>query len=527
MKNVWRIFRVQMSGLLSINAIRCHTDEAARKKARKNLLMWVVLAVLCVVMSCSYSLMFSSALAPLGMMTLLPELMMVAASVLTLLSALMRVRGVLFGTADYDLLMSLPVRGSEVAGARLMSYYVVDSLFALCLLLPAGVIYAVNTQASWLFFPVYLIAVLLVPVLPLAVGGLFGTVIAALLARMRRRALLDTVFQLVLVLAIMAVSFSSNTAMTNLAGLAPMLETRLDSLYPLAGLFSDAVCRLDPMAILLFVGGSAAIGTAFCFAICLLYQRLNTLLSATYRDTRFRLTQQKGQSCMRALYRKEWKRLTGCAAYLINTGFGEVLMVLGAGYALIARAQVLPMWEMLEPMIGWALPLVVAWLVSLSVTTSAAVSLEGKQLWLMQQLPIPAAQWLSAKIYVGLTLSVPAVLLCGILLTAGYPFSGLHTVGLFAVPLCYSYFFTVFGLYLNLKKPKFDWQTEMECVKQGLPVLINMLLVFLAVGVPAALCVLLDSELYLWGAAVLLLAAGAVLRVFLKRRAEKMLMNLS
>ena len=53
MKNVWRIFRVQMSGLLSINAIRCHTDEAARKKARKNLLMWVVLAVLCVVMSCS------------------------------------------------------------------------------------------------------------------------------------------------------------------------------------------------------------------------------------------------------------------------------------------------------------------------------------------------------------------------------------------------------------------------------------------------------------------------------------------
>ena len=48
--------------------------------------------------------------------------------------------------------------------------------------------------------------------MPLAVGGLLGTAVAALLARTRRRTLLDTVFQLVLVLAIMAASFSSSSA---------------------------------------------------------------------------------------------------------------------------------------------------------------------------------------------------------------------------------------------------------------------------------------------------------------------------
>ncbi len=527
MKAMFRIFRVQLSGLLSINAIRCQTDDKARKKARKNLLMWIVLCVLCVVMSASYSMMFASMLEPMGMLRVLPLLMMVSASALTLLSGVIRAKGLLFSFADYDLLMGLPVRTSSVAGARLLSYYVVDSLFAACLMLPAGVVYAMHTPVPPAFYPVYLLLTLLAPLIPLVAGGVIGTLVSALLARVKWKNALTTVLQLVFVLAVMYVSFSSNSWFDSIGQNVAGIEQSLTGAYPLFNVFLSAVCDLEPMAILLFAVASLAPAAVFCFLLCAFFQKLNTAMSATYRDTHFRLAGQKGGTRFGALLRREWKRLLSSSVYLMNTGMGTILLVAGAVAAIVFRGRVMPLWREIAPLAAWALPLVVSWIVSLASPTACAVSLEGKQLWMCKQLPFSANEWLSAKLYLGLTLTMPAIVLAGAALCIAYPMQPLAILALFAVPLCYAYFFNVFGLWLNLRHPRFDWQTETECVKQSLPVFIGIIASMALVVAPGILSALMGSLGVVLGFAALLLAAAVAIRLYLLKNGEKIRTNLS
>lgn len=527
MTAMFRIFRVQMSGLLSINAIRCHTDDKARKKAQRNLLMWVVLALICLVMSASYSMMFASALAPMGMLRVLPLLMMAGASVVTLLSALVRAKGILFSFTDYDLLMGLPVRTSAIAGARLLSFYAVDALFAVCLMLPAGVVYAMYTPVPWLYYPVYLLLTLLLPLLPLVLGGVVGTLVSVLMARWKWKNALMTVAQLAFVLGVMTLSFSSGSWYEAIGQNAAGIEKTVSAAYPLADVFLDAVCELDPMAILLFAVASLAAAAVFSFAVCAWFQKLNTLASATYRDTHFRLRGQKSGSRRRALLKREWKRLLSSSVYLMNTGLGAILLVAAGVAALVLRGRILPFWTQFSGLAAWALPLVLSWIATLAVPTACAVSLEGKQLWLSQQLPITANEWLSAKLNLGLTMMLPAVIVADAAIVIALPMSPVAAVLLFFVPLCYTYFFNVFGLWLNLRHPKFDWQNETECVKQSLPVFIGIFASMGAVIVPAVLCALTGEISVPAIVAAALLVLGVALRVYLAKNGEKIRTNLS
>ena len=52
-----------------------------------------------------------------------------------------------------------------------------------------------------------------------------------------------------------------------------------------------------------------------------------------------------------------------------------------------------------------ALPFALSWLISIGPTTACSVSLEGKNLWIVKTLPIPARDWLLPKLRLNLQLS--------------------------------------------------------------------------------------------------------------------------
>ncbi|MCL2695481.1 MAG: hypothetical protein FWE69_04040 [Clostridiales bacterium] len=529
MKTFLLLTKIQLSSLFSTSMARYSADAGVKKRARTRRILFVVMGLTALIMSASYSFLIAMSLEPLGQLYLLPAMMALAVSLLSFISALSRARTVLFGAADYDMLMSLPLKRSAIVASRLFSFYSFELLFAVLLMLPCGLIYALYAAPDWSFYVLFLLCLPLIPLIPAAIGGVFGTLVAALFARSRLRNLFNTVVLMTLVIGLFAASMFSYTWIENLGELAGGLMGNVSPVYPFAAWFAQGVCLGDFGALFAFALSSLAAAALFCALAGLGFKRFNSLLSASYSAGRYQLKRQRAGSQLAAMYRKEWRRYASIPIYVMNTMFGNIILVLGAAVAVFGfRDTVLGFVKdyNLSALLGPALALAMGWFSGLGVTTTASVSIEGKTLWISKQLPVPATTWLAAKMLVSFTVSVPATLVSALLLTFGLRLSAADALLLVFVPLAAIFSFSVFGLWLNLKNHKFDWKHETEVVKQGTPIMVIALGSMLLFGLLAAAVFLLPSFWTLMGCALLLLIPALFLWRYLTRNGERLRLRL-
>ena len=158
-------------------------------------------------------------------------------------------------------------------------------------------------------------------------------------------------------------------------------------------------------------------------------------------------------------------------------------------------------------------PVVVAALLSLSCPAASAVSLEGKNVWILQSAPVATKTLIDSKLAVNLLLHLfgylPAV--CSILIRLYM--TALQTAGLLWIPACYSVFIAVLGLFLNQRYPNYDWDSEGMVVKQSLPVIVAGIAGMVCVAAPVLLSWILSVPILsaLWITAGILTAAAAIM----------------
>ena len=104
---------------------------------------------------------------------------------------------------------------------------------------------------------------------------------------------------------------------------------------------------------------------------------------------------------------------------------------------------------------------------TLTSTTAASLSLEGKNRWIMCSAPTQARTVYNSKIAVNLTVILPVLYISAIFIRIAIPCSLMQTVLLFIIPTVYAFFISVLGVYLNIKFPKYDWTSEYYAVKGG------------------------------------------------------------
>ena len=104
---------------------------------------------------------------------------------------------------------------------------------------------------------------------------------------------------------------------------------------------------------------------------------------------------------------------------------------------------------------------------TLTSTTAASLSLEGKNRWIMCSVPTQARTVYNSKIAVNLTVILPVLYVSAILIRIVIPYSLMQTVLMFLIPTVYAFFISVLGIYLNIKFPKYDWTSEYYAVKGG------------------------------------------------------------
>lgn len=499
MREFWILTKLQLTSLFGINKILHMKNAEDKKQAKRGIYSLIAMVFAMGYMSVFYSIMLANAFEMMGQLPMLLGLMAFASSALILVFSIFETKGVLFGFGDYDIQMSWPVSVHAVAASRVTTMYAYNFVYAAMLLIPAGVVYAVKAAPTFWFYPTFLLVTLLLPAVPTIIGGLLGTLMTIATAGMKKRNIANIFAQLLLVFVIMFFSFRMNTGIADpekLAAGASALQSSVSGVYPPAQWFQDALTggsALNVLWLLLLTVVSIALLLLF---VGKYFIAVNSRIKSQPKGEKFVMRGQVRSSSTTALFKNEWRRYLSSSLYVVNTAFGY-LMLLGAGvFCLIKPDMIVSVLNMPETgFLRLLVPFILGWILSMSATTSSAISMEGKRLWIVKSMPVPARDWLTSKLMVSLVLAVPSVLIACTMISIGLRSDAAGWFWNYVIPLLYAVAFSVYGLWLNIRMPRLDWQNEAEVVKQSGSVMIS---VFVGMGVAAAPAILIGITQSKW-----------------------------
>ncbi|MTK10055.1 MAG: hypothetical protein F8N38_23655 [Hungatella sp.] len=438
-----------------------------------------------------YSYMIALGYAYIGLVEMVPAIIIVLLSIITLFFTLIHSSGTLFGFSDYEMIMSLPVHRSAVIASRLLTVYLGNLLFGGLVFIPAMVVFMRESGSPAVLWLSALVIWLLAPLLPMIASMTIGALITAFSVRFHHKNLVVILLNFGAIIGVMALSFCMQSENGEfLTDLSTQLGQAIGRFYPPAALVTSALWERNVLALIAFALLSVTAAILFVFLLSKVYTRINTALSARHNHAAYHVTTLTTVSANKALYRRELKLLISYPIYLINTCIGAVLMVASVlGLMIFGTEQLAVMLELpgLQGILQYIAPFFPALFVVMSSTTAASLNMEGKNRWILSSLPVSTKGIFNTKILVNLTVLLPPIVVSDLALAMTLSLNFLSTLMLFVTPAVYAVFIAVAGLSANLRFPKFDWQSPQQAVKQSMSVMVTMLTGFVTIAAPAAL----------------------------------------
>lgn len=192
----------------------------------------------------------------------------------------------------------------------------------------------------------------------------------------------------------------------------------------------------------------------------------------------------------RALLSKELKHFVSSPMYMMNGAIGVIFLVVCAVMLLLKKKE-FSLYLAAIPEFGkhpgLILVLLLCAMSATNIIAAPSVSLEGKNLWILRSMPVPARSILMAKAKLQLAICLPpalfAVIACAVFTEAPMEEWLLWILLISSANVL----FALLGVVINLNFPKLDWVSEMAAVKQSASTIVDMLLAMALVLIPGAL----------------------------------------
>ncbi len=386
--------------------------------------------------------------------------------------SLANVNGKVFGFRDYEMTVSLPVKTWHIAVSKIAFVYLSNLAAAAAILEPFWIFGSIYLGFSPVTHGAIALLILFAPLLPTFLAVFLGTLLAIATAKMKHKAAFQTVFFLIIVVAVCIIPYV-------LPG-----ENGSQQVAAMASVFSFAAALFEKFWVALaYSAASAALFVLPCVFIGQYFTKINTLILSHKTTSKYKFKEQKSAGKLKALFVKEIKRLFGCPVYAMNTVCAPVMMIVFPVIILLSSETDFSTIRALFQNQGYfgAFCLTLVSIFTVIPTTYCAISMEGKNFWILRSAPISSQTVLTAKLLVNTVVeTLPGMLISlvyGIILGIGAGYIA------FAV-LCGAVISTVygiFGLLLNLKFPMLEWENETIPVKRGKSCIFTMLLNFLIV----------------------------------------------
>lgn len=449
-----------------------------------------------------------------------------------LLAVLLGVFGSVFNTysglylsKDNDLLLSLPIPVSAIMAARLLSVYLMGLMYSQVIILPAVIVYWITVSASAGAIFGCLLLMLLISVFVLTLSCALGWVVAKVSLKLKNKSFITVILSLAFLGGYYFFYFKAQILIRNLIANAAVYGAKIKgAAYPLY-LFGN-VGTGDAVAMLTVSAAVLALFALMWLIISRSFLKIATSSGHTAKKV-YKETAVKQKSVAATLLAKEFGRFTSSPNYMLNCGLGILLLPICGAMLLWKGGTVVSILNEVFGARAGSVPLLlcagVCTLASMNDMAAPSVSLEGKNLWLMQSLPVTPRQVLRAKLSVQLLLTGIPALFCTGCMAFIYPFTLPELLTAILVPMSYVLLSALFGLFLGLKMPNLSWTSEITPIKQSACVCIALLSGFLYAALLCVGFMLLDGWKlgfvgYMGCFALVTLALCAVLYLWLRKK---------
>lgn len=382
----------------------------------------------------------------------------------------------LYLSKDNDLLLSMPIPVRSIMVSRLLGVYLMGLMYSAVVILPAVIVYWLTAPLTPAVIIGSLLFVLLLSVIVLILSCVLGWVVAKISLKLKNKSIMAALIALVALGAYYFFYFKAQSMIEDLVTNALVYGMKVKgaaySLY-LFGRYAEG----DWVAIAVFTAAVAVLFALLWYVLSRSFLGIVTSTGKTARREYKEKTVQR-QSVSRALLGKELGRFLSSANYMLNCGLGTLLLPVG-GIALLVKGSMAA--ELLDELLArpgctsLLLCTGICMVAAMNDMAAPSVSLEGRNLWLAQSLPIPPWQVLQAKLSVQLLLTGIPALFCCVCLQIVCPASPVERVLLMLVPLLYVLLSALFGLFLGVKMPNLTWTNELVPIKQSASVMIALL----------------------------------------------------
>ncbi len=400
--------RLELCNLFGLNVQRHSTDRSAKRRWRLQAAAFALLGL----MGVGYASGLVFGLVALGLEEIVVAYLATLLSLVILCFDCFRAGPLIFSKKGYDLLASLPLSTRAIVLSRFLRMYAEDLLLSALLLLPGFGLYAVLTGPGVWFYPTALAAMLLLPAIPLVIATMIGTAISAAASRMRHKALAQSGLTLGSVLALMAASYSMvgldgrGFTLETLAQMGEAIGETLNLIYPPAAWLGKAV-EGDPLALAGFCLVSLAVLAAMTALVSRVFHATVQRLFSNSATHSYRLTQLPSTTLGKALVLRELRRYFSSTIYVTNTILGPILAVFFAGSVYFAGSDAVQSALELPFDLSGIVPFLFTGIFTMMTTTACSVSMEGKEFWIVQSLPISTKSLMDGKLLMNLLLMAP------------------------------------------------------------------------------------------------------------------------
>ncbi len=469
MSSIGTLLSLELRSLYGINKLLHTKDKKAKSRYMLLSLVWIML----IAMVFAYVGGLVYGLCTLGLGSIVPAYLTVFASLLILAFGFFKAGNRIFGQKGYDILASMPLKSDSIVLSRFLAMYAEDLLLSLVIMLPGIAVYGLIRKPNILFYLFAIVGTVFIPAIPWVISTLIGAFIMAVSSRMKNKSMVQTVLMVLLVVGIMLGSFrmeklEENFSPEMLSELAQTISDVLGQIYPPALWLNEAMVYSNLLKLVLFVFVSAAVMVFTIFFVSKKFHSIQHRLNNYTAKHDYKIGVMESRSLLKALCIREAKRYFSSSIYVTNTIIGPIMGTIIAVALCVSGVNMVKNTLPIEIDIAGLLPFAFAAVFCMMTTTSTAISMEGKQFWVVKSLPIPTKVLLDSKILLNLGLMLPFYAVSEIAMIIALKPDVVELIWLLFIPADLILFAVVFGITVNLKFHSFDWEKEEAVVKQGL-----------------------------------------------------------
>jgi len=428
----------------------------------------------------------------------------VVSGVITLVFGIFYILSGIFLAKDTEFLATLPLPQGSIFASKFILVLLGEYPFAFFLMLPPVIIYGIGQNMGVVYYLLALICILFIPLVPLVVSSFFSLLLMNIVGRSRRRDLITIVGSIILIIGMFLgqnylISRMPDNEQEFLAELVKNSNVVVEytgRVFPpavwitkiLSGTFSEAAVN---MAYLLIVSLGAFLLVYLIASF--IYQRGATAQFEAVTSTGKTRLSYRSTSQVLAIFRIEWLTILRTPIYALNSlvmiFIAPLIMMMpmfGGNFSKDSDLENL--FNLIEKGVSTPLfPMIVAGVVTLFVLMNPAVSStfsrEGKNIWILKNIPVKPEIQVYGKLLAGYSISFIGAVLSSVVAMLSFGITPAATVMAVILSAAALVPISAVGIYIDMIRPKLVWNNPQEAIKQNFNVVVAMLLGFVTLSI--------------------------------------------